>query len=515
MKPSDLCFPPQFEEFRPAQLESAEFALTTDKRFVGLGLPPGVGKSALAFMLARLLGGRTVVLTSTLGLQSQYSESFGGHGLVNIQGRGNYPCWSSGTCEDGNRLGCKEKEACPYLCAFRAQDASNIVVTSFAYWLAVHEKGKGLREADTLILDEAGLAPEWLSRALDFYITEKDLRSCGIKIKAPGEEHGVWIGLAERIGNGAGAWHTHLKYQVAAAWAARDRLSRDIRKAERLMDAAAKLSQLDDNWVVSRFDGEDEGRLWRFECVWPGRYRENLFRGVERVILMSATLRPKLFGLLGVKRSEADFKEWGRQFPAKNGPVVWIPTARVTHRISAEDERRWLDRHKEIVEAHPNTKGLIHTVSYARSKRISEDLGLNGRLILNGAADPETATARESFERHCRSPKPTILCSPSFSTGWDFKDDRARWQIIAKIPLPDTRSKVMQARLDKDSAYSDYVAGQDLVQACGRVVRSEDDWGETLLIDDSWNWFGRKAVDHLPKWFKVRREDQLPPPMRE
>ena len=37
INPADLGFPEKFESFRPAQEEAIEHALTTDKRFVGIG----------------------------------------------------------------------------------------------------------------------------------------------------------------------------------------------------------------------------------------------------------------------------------------------------------------------------------------------------------------------------------------------------------------------------------------------------------------------------------------------
>lgn len=509
--PHDLGFPEQFERFRDAQVEAIEYALTTDKRFVGLGAPPGIGKSAIAYALAKLLGGRTVILTGTLGLQDQYACF---PDIADIRGRSNFPCWEGGTCEDGGRMGCKDKGGCPYMGAFRAQNASDVVVTSYAYFLAVHEKSKGIEPPDTLICDEAGLAAEWLSRALDFTIGERECKESGTKLDPlPGEDIETWAKLYERIRSGAEARLAYLKAQpVPRSGSARDRLARDLRKAESFVDRADKLLRLDDNWVCTREDGTDDGRLWRFECVWPGKYREKLFRGIPRVVLMSATLRPKTLSLLGIPKSDCDFREWGRQFPAVNGPVLWIPTARMNHRMNDEAKGRWMGRIGQILEARDDRRGLIHTVSYARAKEIAAStLGLSHPIVLNGAADPESQSARQAFERHVKGPIGSVLVSPSFSTGWDFAGKHAEYQIIAKLPIPDTRGKAMQARCERDRGYSDYLAAQELVQSCGRVVRSEKDRGETLLIDDGWTWFRAKAEPHMPKWFKVRREDELPP----
>ncbi len=512
--PQELGFPEHFDSFRDAQVEAIEHILTTEKRFVGIGAPPGVGKSGIAYAIAKLLGGRTVILTSSLGLQDQYKIF---PKVADIRGRGQYPCWEGGSCEDGGRMGCGDKSGCPYLGAFKTQNEADIVVSSYAYFLAVHEKGQGIRAPDTLICDECGQADSWLSRALDFYISEKECREAGVRLGTPqpGEDLDGWVGRADRLWSAAKARYAALKATaVPRSGGARDRLARDLRKAESFVDRSERLAKLDANWVCTREDGTDDGRQWKFECIWPGKYREKLFRWVPRVILMSATLRPKTLGLLGIGRADCDFREWGRQFPATNGPVIWVPTVRLNHRMSGEDRERWMCRIVEILEKRDDRRGLIHTVSYARAKEIADStLALAYPIILNGAADPDSQTARQAFERHVGGKVNSVLVSPSFSTGWDFAGTYAEYQIIAKLPIPDTRSKVMQARCEKDKSYADYLAAQELVQACGRVVRSSVDRGETLMIDDGWSWFRNKATDHLPRWFRVRKEETLPPPL--
>jgi Rad3-related DNA helicase len=513
--PQSLGFPEFFDSFRDAQDEAIDYTLTCEKRFCAIGAPPGVGKSGIAFALAKLFGGRTIILTSNKGLEQQYCNTFGPAGLVNIHGRNNYQCWEGGSCEDGGRLGCKDHGGCPYKGAFAVQQASNIVITNYAYWIAVGKVG-GLRAPDTLICDEFGLAFEWLSRALDFTISERECTSAGVRwTPPPGEDVEDWMTRAPRI---AAAAEAHLiKVRARLTPTNRHTLAKELKHAEGFVDRARQLMRIDpSNFVCTRDDGTDWGRQWRFECVWPGKYKEMLFRSIPRVILLSATLRPKTLQLNGIPRSECDFKEWPRQFPPANGPVVWVPTAKVKHGWSGEDEQRWLERHAEILAWGGDRKGLVHTVSYARAKRIGEYLSeQHGRnIILNGAADPESATATQAFEKFKCSPDGTALISPSFSTGWDFHGRLAEWQIISKIAFPDSRGKVMQARTEADKTYPIYVAGQELAQGSGRVVRSEVDRGATVIVDDSWKWFRHMVSEFIPRWFGVRKEDHLPKPMK-
>ena len=86
MTPHDLGFPETFASFRPAQEECFEHCLTSEKRFTAIGAPPGVGKSGIAYGLGKLFGGKTVILTATLGLQDQYKREFGDR-VVDMRGR--------------------------------------------------------------------------------------------------------------------------------------------------------------------------------------------------------------------------------------------------------------------------------------------------------------------------------------------------------------------------------------------------------------------------------------------
>ena len=515
MTPHELGLPESVTAWRPVQEDMFEYCLTSEKRFTALGAPPGCGKSAFAYGLARLLGGRTVILTANLGLQNIYRNSFGSVGLASVWGRSNYSCWEGGTCEDGARMGCKDRLGCPYLGDLRVWQEAPQAVTNYAYWLAANQYGTGLTQPDTLICDEAVLASEWLSRSLDFHITERECAEARLRWSTPpGEDVAEWAALAPKVQAAAQFAYDYAKARMPSATPVnRERLAHQLKHAEGFLDRTARLSQLDDNWVVSREDGSDRGRLWRFECIWPGRYRERLFRHIPRVILMSATLRRKTLGLLGIPQQDVDFREWPRQFPAANGPVIWLPTAKVGRNMTAEEEQAWLGRNSDILRWGNDRNGIIHTVSYARAKQISEHCAGLARLYVNGAADPDSTSARDKYEEFLHAPVGSALVSPSFSTGWDFPYKTAEWQTISKIAFPDTRSKIMQVRTSLDKHYGNYLAAQDVAQGSGRIVRDYDDCGTTLLIDDNWRWFRHAASDHFPAWFKVRTEHSLPRPL--
>src|SRR5207253_552582 len=65
--------------------------IDSNKRFISLCAPTGFGKSLMYFMAAVLTGKRTVILTSTKGLQDQLLSDFGKISS-DIRGMSNYSC---------------------------------------------------------------------------------------------------------------------------------------------------------------------------------------------------------------------------------------------------------------------------------------------------------------------------------------------------------------------------------------------------------------------------------------
>jgi len=85
----------------------------------------------------------------------------------------------------------------------------------------------------------------------------------------------------------------------------------------------------------------------------------------------------------------------------------------------------------------------------------------------------------------------------------DLDGDRCRWQVVCKAPYRNTNDSRVACRLeDGQWAWYHRTALRTVIQACGRVVRSPDDYGATYLADDSLlDLFERAAAD-TPDWFR-------------
>jgi len=105
--------------------------------------------------------------------------------------------------------------------------------------------------------------------------------------------------------------------------------------------------------------------------------------------------------------------------------------------------------------------------------------------------------ATENLEKDFQkwlSLKEGIIISSSLSEGVDLKYDVARVQILVKMPIPDTRKDAYTRWMkSKDSKIYNYYIAQKMVQISGRICRTHDDVGVTIVLD-------RRGITHLKKY---------------
>jgi Rad3-related DNA helicase len=299
-----------------------------------------------------------------------------------------------------------------------------------------------------------------------------------------------------RIGERVSLAEQRMKSSVGKSWSKELKHLRDIkRKLDRLSGM-----QADDGWILNEQEVQGKSTTGvRFDPLSPARYAEQvLWRGVDKIVLVSATVRPKTVELLGIKPDEMEFCEYGSSFDPKRRPVIFVPTVRMDYRTEQDDHAmRWmLNKVDDLIEARLDRKGIIHAVSYNRSRFIVDNSRHRGIMLTHNKHDKMAV-----IERFRQSEPPCILVSPSVDTGFDFAGSQARYQLLIKIPFVSKQDRVIAARSKLDKEYPNYLAAQTLVQATGRIVRSVDDYGESILTDSHAEWFIPKIRKFLPKWW--------------
>lgn len=501
--PYRLGAPAQYKRWRKGQDELLGQALDSKKRFVALVLPTGSGKSLMNVCAHLLTGYRAAILTSTRALQAQYAEGFPGT-LSDVKGASNYICDydafhppdnrlglgrapRSRTCDDApchNGIPCKGRSAgCQYFDAVRAAKASEAPNTNYQYWMAAHAYSDGLGRVELLALDEAHNAPDELSRFLRIEINAAAVHRAG--------------GSIERFGKMAAwaRWAAALKKKLAVPddEAVRKGATAPSKELRELNKQLTALAAIEGDWIVDNYRSSGPA----FEPVWPAPYAERmLFRGARKVLLTSATLRPKHMELLGVKPEDYELIEAASTFPIDKRRVMIVPGIKVTNRSSYAELRQWVEAIDCIIDDRTDRKGILHTVSYDRAAFLMQHSRHRALMVTHRRDNTAQCVAMFKATR-----RPCILVSPSMTTGYDFPHDECRYQIITKIAFPDSRDPFMKARSKRDKLYGFFLAMTDLVQAAGRGNRAVDDWCETFIVDENARWFCWHYSRFAPKSF--------------
>jgi Rad3-related DNA helicase len=216
--PSALGFDSKrYPSYRPRQLETALDIASSDKRFSFLDAPPGSGKSVLNLTIAKVRGARTLVLTSTKALQTQYVEGFKSLNLCDARGQQNYRCLAldkGGVLEHFGSAGsscaegpCRVGVHCPLRqsgCLYYDQIAEaredDVVVTSYAMWLTLarHTDPTLLGDFGLIVMDEAHAAPNSLTDFCAVELDRAEIRELlGLDLPPVDEGIDVWAAWAK------------------------------------------------------------------------------------------------------------------------------------------------------------------------------------------------------------------------------------------------------------------------------------------------------------------------------
>lgn len=479
----------RYTAWRPGQVEAIRAILGATMPHLGLQMPTGSGKSLVAAAAASALHTRTVILTATRGLQDQYRQGF--RRLVDMRGMGNYECLAlhdelrryrmggTMTCEDGpcrSGVRCSLKESgCLYFDQQRLVARSPAVTTSYAYFLASRRYGRGMGGIDRLILDEAHALPDQLTSAFQIRIPRGWVES-----------------LAPRSPKAWRAWASARLARLGPPQT-NEGGSPETPQERRMRERCEDLAAIDERWA---WDGTSDAYV--FEPVSAKALLPILTSQIPSVVYMSATLTPEVLCLAGVPRRELAWESFASTFPAAARPVYVLDTARIDHRTSEISYAYWLSRIDAIISQRLDRKGIIHPVSYRRQQMIVEGSRHRGIMIAPSSAG-ELGPAINHFKL---ARPPRVLVTPSVATGYDFPYETCEYQILAKVPFPDTRSRIMRARIEDDADYRPYVTMQAIVQAYGRDKRAEDDQGEFFIVDNHFQWFYRQARLWAPQYFQ-------------
>lgn len=218
--------------------------------------------------------------------------------------------------------------------------------------------------------------------------------------------------------------------------------------------------------------------------------------GVEKVVLMSATIGPKDIEELGLASKRVVYLESGSPIPAERRPIQLVPVVNMTHSGVDTELPRLAEEIDNIAAYHTGEKGIVH-VTYSLAERLRPLLTGN-RYIFHDRLDKA-----EKYEKYRQSPAVDgrVLIACGMYEGIDLPEDLGRWQVVAKTPFPSLADPAIAHKAEKDPDWYHWTTLKALIQAAGRVCRTPTDYGITYFLDKQTERLLSNCDHLLPHWF--------------
>lgn len=512
-------FPLNGQDPRPQQeyaIKEIQKAFDSGVQTVILEGPVGSGKSAIAMSLARYYG-KSHILTPRKSLQDQYFDDFSDF-TVMMKGRKSYPCFPMGTDTNkglryktaiqeiykGNtpkfagqdcgsapcinntnyRSTCTSDRLCPYIGAIAVASGNDHIIHNFHSFVFQASLNGFFDKRDLIVVDECHDMEDMLRELLTKSVIVRGRSFISDRVELPEfkttEEWHEWFSQSEFM-------------------------PPEDTNARTMYDE--ELKSLNDSRMVNFVLDIEEtfpamGTRFRFIPKHTGNATEALVLSYgNKRLLMSGTIYDKEYFCyrIGLRPEDVRFIRLPSTFPERHRDIV------LKDRYLTDNSARcWKDNFDTIVSniqtvlnAFPNQRGLIHSPSYSASRDILRALKDRGvkRVVSH---DPETF--RDSLkEFFSDSPADAVFLSPICQQGVDFKYDRARFQIVVRVPYLNAGDVFVKSMLEaKDFQWYNYKALITFGQMLGRPVRSEDDTGVTVLLDSRFKKFLQSNRSLLP-----------------
>jgi len=491
---------------RQALCEIREALLDDEIEFIILDAPTGSGKSGIGVCAAKAAGS-AYTLTATKNLQHQYIGDFAD--LVEMRGRDNYLCDFPRGFFD---VSCKTELKCPddqeagspfcrkfYNIYKKAVFADNTLLNFHAALVYLNIEFKNCHKFETrnlLILDEA----HGIIDAITDYSTF-ELRK--VWFEANFKEFGTFPEF-DSIAQYTDTLQKLKRFLEQIKERGQYRSFKDELRdfIEQGPESIAKVLQDPKNYVVSREHRFEHVNI-SFKPLEIKEYAHaNLFRHGRKTLLMSATFLDlnTFCEMLDLPASKTRIIRMPCTFPVENRPFIVSAAVGYINQNNLQSMLpSMVQRIDEILNRYPDSKGIIHSVTYQNANYIDANLPAKNKARLLYARSAKDQ--REMLKRHEDNQGPTILLSPSMTEGVNLKGDLSTLQILVKTPWPYYGNVLLQERIKKYPNYYVMLTALTILQAYGRSIRSDTDKADNYCLDAGTHHFIYNNQSIFPPWF--------------
>ena len=446
-------------------------------------------------------------LTITKTLQDQYANLF--DDTTVFKGKSNYDCVlfpefevDTAPCSyiGKQKVECLANKCCTYYNKRDESLTSQFSSLSYSKFLTMEDHTK---RRHYLVLDEASELESELVKEFTFSLPHKDLRKKGIIFKNSSNRTKLFENLFECYGELKNYLDDvkRLINRKKTTYTNESNLVRDYKKFNKI---ALGLKTLINTYRESKYIVERDSLETTFIPLKVDVLSKHIFDHAEKIVLLSATIvGVKSFAKsLGISEDNFDYINIESNFDAKKSPIFVYKDTPLNAKNLNSTLPTIVDRIEGLLEHHSNEKGIIHTQSNVITEYIRDfiDKKYAKRMLFR-----EPGIKNETIlKRHTESSEPTVLVSPSMTYGVDLKDHLGRFQVVVKLPYLPWRDKRAEMIRKIDEKWYTYKMLSNLIQACGRTTRGEEDHSVTYIMDSTFLRILDIYSEDIPSYFLKR-----------
>lgn len=460
---------------RPGQAEAMQWILESDKKYLILCAPTGFGKSPLAAQAS--VDFKTMALVLHKSLQSaNYRDQYN---FDILYGKSNYPCLEPRHSEQLKLAGidlpkftafdCGNPHCdCPYQTQERICLGSYRSSLNYAKFLM---SGPFIDtcELECLFFDEAHNLPEIVTNFVGFTVDwDNEFIQCNGGLKPRGtpmrlnydEAMKIFRQIGRAVENNKANRDEDLK-----RWRKWKRLRQKIDITNHVLSTGSL-----DDWY---YEAADKGLV--IKPLTAKYHFKRLFDKADKIVMMSATIRPSIAEKLGIDPDEFDYHKVANPWPVPTRLVYDLGGPAMNYKSSEADKQEQARIIADILSM--SDSGIIHVTSKKQAHELCSRLGY---ALRDGGfwhdiklfIPPENAGTDDQLQewRDCRQPGAYCIAW-AFHEGVDLGEDDIN--IIAKVPYPSIGSEYEKARLEYDKSWYLEKTAYALEQACGRNRRGK------------------------------------------
>ena len=274
--------------------------------------------------------------------------------------------------------------------------------------------------------------------------------------------------------------------------------------------------------VLKRTRGSGGNRYLQltYSCLDPQISTKEPLNEAHSSILMSGTLTPQQMyvDLSGLDESNTEKASFSSPFPEENELNLVIPTLTTKYEERGDEMYQkyawYLNKSFKAVDGNCSvffpSYSMMHTIKDLLEQRTERKLFVEDRTM-----DKEGKQEMLDDFADRKEDKDSVLlgvAAGSFGEGVDYPGDVLKAVFVVGLPLqtPDLETKELIDFYDElfgkgwDYGYS-YPAMNRAIQAAGRCIRSKDDEGVIVYMDERYDWSNYRKVFPPGKKLKTTR----------